>query len=83
MKKLVLSLVVLSAALVAAPSLADEAASAPGSVTLKTITIVGRPNMPHVVIELSRPTAAAAARAAHDEMHARLTAASAPPALSH
>ncbi len=83
MKKLVALMLVTSAALVAAPSSADEASSAPGSVTLKTITVYGRPNMPHVVIELSRPTPAAAARAAHDEMHARLAAASAPPALSH
>jgi hypothetical protein len=83
MKKLVALMCMSAAALVAFPSAADEESSSPGSFTLKTITIVGRPNMPHVVIELSRPTPAIAARAAHDEMHARLTAASAPPALSH
>jgi hypothetical protein len=83
MKKLLVLLAVSSAALVSVPSSADEASSGPGTVTLKTITVYGRPNMPHVVIELSRPTPAAAARAAHDEMHARLTAASAPAALSH
>jgi hypothetical protein len=83
MKKLVALMLVSAAALVALPSSADEASSSPGAFTMKTITIVGRPNMPHVVIELSRPTPATAARAAHDEMHARLAAASAPAALSH
>jgi hypothetical protein len=49
-------------------STADEA----GIHHLKPITIVGRPNKPSVVIELTRPTAAAAARAAHEEFHAAL-----------
>jgi hypothetical protein len=42
--------------------------------TLPVITIYGRPNRPSVVIELTRPTAARAAAAAHEEMKAALVA---------
>jgi hypothetical protein len=60
-------LVAAALALVSTSALADDAT--PIVHVLKPITIVGRPNKPSVVIELTRPTAASAARAAHEEFH--------------
>jgi hypothetical protein len=81
MNKLVASLLFVSLGLVAAPSLADQ--DPPGAFTIKTVTIYGRPNMPHVEIILVRGTAASAAGAAHDDLRARLMAPSEPRGLTH
>ena len=76
MNKLVASLLVVSLGLVAAGASADEStistASAPGAFTMKTITVYGRVDKPHVEIILTRATAASAAGAAHDGLHTRL-----------
>lgn len=56
--------------LVTTSALADD--PAPVVYVTKPVTIVGRPNKPSVVIELTRPTAAAAARAAHEELRSAL-----------
>src|SRR5262249_44853166 len=53
----------------AAPA-ASAQAGAPRNVTLKDETIPGRADKPEVLVEVRRPTAPAAARAAHDEMRA-------------
>ena len=50
---------------------ADDEACEPGVYCMKGITIYGRrPPKPMVVIELVRPTAASAAREAHEAMRA-------------
>ena len=65
-------------ALLAAPELARADQDAPGTVTIKTVTIYGRADKPHVEIILTRPTAANAAGAAHDGLRARLLSATEP-----
>jgi hypothetical protein len=54
-----------------------------GVYTMKPIVIVGRPNLPSVVIELTRPTAAQAARSAHEEMRNAMIESLRPATLSH
>jgi hypothetical protein len=77
MKKLV-SILVASVALISVslPASADESTvstqTSPGAITMKTITVYGRVDKPHVEIILTRATAASAAGAAHDGLHARL-----------
>jgi hypothetical protein len=71
--KTVLGILVASTmVLLSASAAADPTTSAPAVAvvhTLNPIIIVGRrPNKPSVVIELTRPTAANAAHAAHEEM---------------
>lgn len=84
MKKLLLPALVAALGLVATTASADESTQvAPGAVVLKPITVVGRVDRPHVEIILTRATAASAAGAAHDGLHARLMAASEPRPLSH
>ena len=68
MKKAALLAVALT--LVTTTAFADD--ETPIVHTLKPVTIVGRPNKPSVVIELTRPTAAQAARAAHEEFRSAL-----------
>jgi hypothetical protein len=53
----------------------------PGIHCMKAITIYGRPPRPHVVIELVRPTAASAAREAHEAMRAEWDAKLVPPQM--
>ena len=67
-----------AAATLATPNAALAEDSAPGTVTIKTVTIYGRADKPHVEIILTRPTAANAAGAAHDGLHARLMSATEP-----
>jgi hypothetical protein len=75
MNRLAVSLLAVALALLATTAAADESTqAAPGSVTLKTITVYGRADKPHVEIILTRATAASAAGAAHDGLHARLMA---------
>ena len=62
----------IASALVSLPSTAR--ADDEGVHTLPVITIYGRPNRPSVIIELTRPTAARAASAAHEEMKAAMVA---------
>ena len=64
------ALLVLAVLLVPAAAVAEEPA-APRVTTLKTIVIVGRPDRPKVVIELTHPTAAHDASIAHDAMRSR------------
>jgi hypothetical protein len=49
---------------------------------MKTITVYGRVDKPHVEIILTRATAASAAGAAHDGLHARLMGAGGEPRLT-
>jgi hypothetical protein len=60
-----------------------DGADGPGVFTMKPIIIVGRPNLPSVVIELTRPTAAQSARAAHEEMRNAMIEKLRPATLSH
>ncbi len=74
MKKLLAGLALASILVVPSLASADTPASEDGVTYLPAITIYGRPNRPSVVIELTRPTAARAASAAHEEMKAAWTA---------
>ena len=80
MKKLLVALLAGSLVLVATAASADEPTP---SIVLRPITIYGRADKPHVEIILTRATAAAAAGAAHDGMHARLMAPAEPRPMSH
>ncbi len=69
MKKVACLLTLAAMSFWALEASADPTTLGPDGVhQMKPITIYGRPNMPSVVIELTRPTAAQAARAAHEEM---------------
>lgn len=68
MKLVACSLAAVALSLVSVVASADETASAPKVYTTPVVTVYGRPNKPSVVIELTRPTAASAARSAHEEM---------------
>lgn len=69
-------------AMVLVPSAAFADGPGDGVVNLPMITIYGkRPARPNVIIELTRPTAAAAAGAAHESLRDDLLKASMPPAL--
>jgi hypothetical protein len=70
MKKAILILSLAAVPLFATTASADD--ETPGSFTTKTVVIVGRPNKPSVVIELTRPTAARAAGAAHEELRQKM-----------
>ncbi len=63
---------VLSAALLASGiASADDTSvtvNGPGVITLPVCTIVGRPDRPHVAIEVAKPTPAREAGAAHEAM---------------
>ncbi len=80
MKNVLVAVLAASLALVATTASADEPTP---SIVLKTITVYGRADKPHVEIILTRATAAAAAGAAHDGMHARLISQAEPRAMSH
>ena len=54
------------ASVMAVPAIASAEEPAPTVKTLKPVTIVGRLNRPSVVIEITRPTAAHEAGAAHE-----------------
>jgi hypothetical protein len=58
-----------------------EGGASGGVRVLPEITIYGRVALPHVVIELPRPSAARAAGEAHDDMRERWLEASEPAAL--
>ncbi len=60
------------AAVMAVPAIASAEETTVKVTTLKTITIVGRPNRPSVVVELTRPTAAHEAGIAHESLRASL-----------
>lgn len=60
------------ATMISLPAIASADETAVTVTTLKPITIVGRPNRPNVTIELTRPTAAHEAGAAHAAMRASL-----------
>ena len=82
MKHGVFLLTLLAASLVSLGASADGATvDADGVYHLKPITIVGRPNKPSVVIELTRPTAASAARVAHEDFHVALLVSTQPATL--
>jgi len=72
---------VLAASALVLLSAAASADETPGVYTTPVVTIYGRPNKPSVVIELTRPTAAAAARAAHEGMRNAWLERSVPAAL--
>ena len=80
----VLVAVSLSLSLCAATASADPTPTpaAPSNVkVLKTVVVVGKRQMPSVVIEIARLSAATEAGAAHETFHAALLEASVPAAL--
>jgi hypothetical protein len=81
MKALAATLVLLSTLGLSLVARADPSATVDGVTYLPVITVYGRPNRPSVVVELTRPTAASAARAAHEAMRVRLIQASEPATL--
>jgi hypothetical protein len=85
MKRLMLSAITLALAARAAPAAADPTAPEPragtGHYDAPPIVIYGRPDRPHVVVEIKTPTAAAEARAAHASLHEALLRMSEPAAL--
>ncbi len=81
MKSIVFALVSLGIGLFSIAASADpSAAPPPAAVTAHELTINIRLAKPQVLIVLQRPTAVAAAGAAHDRMHERLVASTQPSA---
>jgi hypothetical protein len=72
MKLIVVAAAALAACAVSAVAVADPSApeAGPGYLKMPTQVIVGRPNKPHVIVDVRPPTAAAAAGAAHEAMRA-------------
>jgi hypothetical protein len=76
MKKLLAFVVVGTGVLFALPASAEQVG--PGEYTIPVVTIHGRVDKPHVVIELHHAPAARQAGAAHEELRKRLLEKSAP-----
>lgn len=82
MKKPLVALIGMVAMVVVPSAAFADEPTGDGVYRLPVITIYGkRPSKPSVVIELTRPTAAAAAGAAHESLREELLKASMPPAL--
>jgi len=65
----------------AIPAVAAADTPSPTTYTLKVVTVYGRRQLPSVVIEIARLSAAHEASVAHEELHRALLEQSMPPAL--